>query len=122
MKESKNAEVGCLYVGDYVDEAECPTDSMPLGGVVVRPQVVANCLDVWGRDDNLREFTVLLKDGRTAAIRGHGLKHEPHPLAGEDVFIIIVRTATDEVPVALFKTADIAGIFHGDLRVDRKTA
>ncbi|HYT88195.1 MAG TPA: hypothetical protein VEL76_05710 [Gemmataceae bacterium] len=109
-------------VGDYLDEAECPTNLAFRRGEVVRPQVVANYLDLWGRDDGMREFTVLLKDGRVVAVRGHGLKHEPHPLAGQDVFSIVVRTTTEEVLVALFKSADVAGIFHGDLRADRKIA
>ena len=88
----------------------------------MRPTVVANYLDLWGRDDGLREFTVLLKDGRVVAVRGHGLKHEPHPLAGQDVFSVVVRTTTEEVLVAVFKSHEVAGIFHGDLRADRKIA
>jgi len=109
-------------VGDYVDEVECPTNLAFRRGEAVRPQVVATYLDLWGRDDGMREFTVLLKDGRVVAVRGHGLKHEPHPLAGQDVFSIVVRTKTEEVLVALFKSADVAGIFYGDVRADRKIA
>jgi hypothetical protein len=122
MTNHANATVGCQLVAEYVDEAEYPTDAAFHQGEVVRPQVVANCLDLWGRDDGMREFSVLLKDGRVVAVRGHGLKHEPHPLAGQDVFGIVVRTETEEVLVALFKSADIAGIFYGDLRADRKIA
>jgi hypothetical protein len=117
-----NATTGCLHVGEYVDEAECPTNLAVHPGEAVRPNVVANYLDLWERDDGMREFTVLLKDGRVVAVRGHGLKHEPHPLAGQDVFGVVVRTATEEVLVAVFKSAEVAGIFHGDLRADRKTA
>lgn len=117
-----NTTAGCLLVGEYVDEAECPTNLAFHGGEVVRPEIAANFLDLWGRDDGMREFTVLLKDGRVVAVRGHGLKHEPHPLAGQDVFSIVVHTNAAEVSVALFKSADIAGIFHGEVRPDRKIA
>ncbi len=121
MNNETNAVAGCLMVGDYVDEAHIPF-GLAAGGEAVRTQVVADNVDFWGRDDGLREFTVLLKDGRMVAVRGHGLKHEPHPLAGEDVFSIVVRSKMDEVLVALFKSAEVAGIFYGDLRVDRKIA
>ncbi|MCI0358240.1 MAG: hypothetical protein L0211_07140 [Planctomycetaceae bacterium] len=122
MTDRMNTDAGCVVIGDYVDEAESPENLATCRAEVVRPQVVANYDDLWGSDDGLREFTVLLKDGRTVAVRGHGLKHEPHPIAGQDVFSIVVRTATEEVLVALFKSADIAGIFYGDLCADRKIA
>src|SRR6266481_6423601 len=110
------ATVGCLLVGEYVDEAECPTNLGYRRAEVIRPQVVANYADVWGRDDGLKEFTVLLRDGRVVAVRGHSLKHSPHPVAGQDVYSVVVRTSGEEVLVALFKSADVAGIFHGDMR------
>lgn len=122
MTNHVNATVGCLLVGEYVDEAECPANLAVHGGEVVRPQVVANFLDLWARDDGMREFTVLLKDGRVVAIRGHSLKHAPHPVAGQDVYSIVVRTSGEDVLVALFKSADVAGIFHGNMRSDRKIA
>jgi hypothetical protein len=122
MTNHVSATVGCLLVGEYVDEAECPTNRAFHQSEVVRPQVVANFLDLWGRDDGMREFTVLLKDGRVVAVRGHSLKHEPHPLAGQDIYSIVVRTSGEEVLVALFKSGDVAGIFHGDLRSDRRIA
>ena len=62
-------------VGEYVDEGECPTNLAFRRSEVVRPQVVANYLDLWGRDDGMREFTVLLKDGRVtptlSAVQGN---------------------------------------------------
>ncbi len=122
MTEHARAAVGCRMAGEYVDEAECPTGLTRHGGEVVRPQVVAGFVDVWGSEDGTKEFTVLLKDGRVIAVRGHGLKYAPHPAAGQDVYSIVVRTGGEEVLVALFKSADVAGIFHGDLRLDRKTA
>jgi hypothetical protein len=122
MTNHVRVEAGCLLVGEYVDEAECPANLACHRGEVVRPQVVANFVDLWGRDDGMREFTVLLKDGRVVAVRGHRLKHDPHPVAGQDVYSVTVRTGEEEVLVALFKSADVAGIFYGDVRSDRKIA
>jgi hypothetical protein len=119
MADHVSAATGCLLVGEYVDEAECPTTFASHRGEVVRPQVVANFVDLWGRDDGLREFTVLLKDGPTLSIRGHGLKCEK---IGAEHYSVFVRTPTEEVVVALFKAHDVLGIFHGAMRVDRKTA
>src|SRR5262245_53784380 len=122
MTNPLKAATGCLLVGEYVDEAECPTNPAAHRSEAVRPNVVANYIDLWGHDDGWREFSVLLKDGRIVVVQGHGLKHEPHPLAGEDVFSIVVRTRTEEVVVALFKSDEVAGIFHGDFHPDRKIA
>lgn len=122
MTNQVYAKLGGLLVGDYADEAACPSNPQSHGGEVIRPHVVGNYADLWANDEGLREFTVLLKDGRVVAVRGHSLKHEPHPVAGEDVFSIAIRTTTEDVLVALFKGADVAGIFHGDLRADRKIA
>ncbi len=122
MTNPVNATAGCLLVGEYVDEAECPTDLAFRRSEVVRPQVVASYLDLWGRDDDMREFTVLLKDGRILAVRGHGLKHEPNPQGGQDVYSIVVRTGGEEVLVALFKSHDVSGIFCGEMRSERETA
>jgi hypothetical protein len=122
MTNHASANIGCLLVGEYVDEAELPTDLACHGGEVVRPQVVANYLDLWGRDDGFKDFTVLLKDGRVLTVRGQGLKHSPHPVAGQDVYGIVIRSAGEEVIIALFKSSDVAGIFHGEMRSDRKIA
>jgi hypothetical protein len=119
MTNPERATAGCLMVGEYVDEAECPANLAFHRGEVVRPQVVANFLDLWGCDDGLREFTVLLKDGRVIVVRGHGLKSE---LPRASVFSIVVRVGGEEVIVALFKSDDVSGIFHGELQPDRKSA
>ncbi len=117
-----NTMAGCQLIGEYVDEGESSTTSVYGRAEVVRPQIVANFVDDCGGDGEMREFTVLFKDGRVVRVRGHGLKHEPHPLAGQDVFSIIVRTQAEEVLIALFKSADVDGIFYGDLSADRKIA
>ncbi len=119
MTNQVNATTGCLLVGEYVDEAECPANRAFHQGEVVRPHVVANFLDLWGRDDGMREFTVLLKDGRVIVVRGHSLKSE---LPRASVFSIVVRIGEEEAIVALFKSDDVSGIFHGEVRPDRKIA
>lgn len=122
MTNNTNAEVGCKLVGEFVDDGGCPSNVVLPSGEVVPTQVVATYLDLWRCADGLREFTVLLKDGRSIAIRGNGLKHAIHPVAGEDVFSIVVRDNDDEVTVALFKSSDVAGIFEGDFRLERRIA
>lgn len=122
MTNHDSAAAGCVMIGEYGDEAECPPDLTSHRGEVVRPQVVAYYLDLWGRDDSMREFTVLLKDGRVVAVRGHGLKYEPHPGGGGDVLSVIVRTGEGEVLVALFTSHDVSGIFCGEVRADRRIA
>jgi hypothetical protein len=119
MTDHVSAATGCLLVGEYVDEAECQTTFAFHRGEVVRPQVVADFVDLWGRDDGMREFTVLLNDGPILSVRGHGLKCE---VIGAEHYSVFVRTATGEVVVALFEVHDVLGIFHGDMRVDRRTA
>jgi hypothetical protein len=122
MSSHVRANAGCLLVGEYVDEAERPVDEPAARGEVVRPQIVADFIDLWGTDQSLREFTVLLRDGRVVAVRGHCLKHEPHPQGGEDVYGIVVRAGEDEVLVAIFKSHDVSGIFCGEIRTDRRIA
>jgi hypothetical protein len=119
MRNQVNAAAGCLLVGEYVDEAERPKNQTAERSEVVRPQVVANCLDVWGSDDGLREFTVLLKNGHIIVVRGHSLRSE---LPQASVFSIVVRNGGEEVIVALFKSDEVSGIFHGEMRPDRKIA
>jgi hypothetical protein len=116
------ADVGCHYLGEYVEEAECPPNVTPRQGEVVRPHVVGEFIELWASDETMREFTVLLKDGSVIAVRGHALKYAPHSIAGQDVYSIVGRVSGEEVLVALFKSADVVGIFHGDMRSGRKIA
>jgi hypothetical protein len=122
MNNLLNANAGCLLIGEYVDEAESPTNMAANVGEAVRPHIIANFLDMGSTDTDLKEFTVLLKDGRVIAVRGHGLKHLPHPVAGQDIYDVIVKADGEEVSIALFKSADVSGIFHGEMRPDRKIA
>ena len=123
MTNATAAQAGCLVVGEYVDEAEVPANLQTHRGEPVRPRMVASYLDLWGRDDGAKEFTVLLKDGRVVAVRGHGLKQLPASAPGEGgSYAVVVRSAGEEVLVALFSSSDVVGIFHGELRSDRKTA
>jgi hypothetical protein len=123
MTNHAGANSGCLLVGEYIDEAEIPTDAVLHPGEAVRPQLVGNYLDLWGKDDEIKEFTVLLKDGRIVTVRGHSLKHWPSAVPGESgSYGIVVRSASEEVLVALFKVFEVIGIFHGEMHPDRKIA
>src|SRR2546423_3372817 len=103
MTNHTHAPVGCLLVGEYVDEAELPAQGEFHRGEVVRPQVVTGYLDLWAHEDSVKEFTVLFKDGRVASVRGHGLKPLPDSVTGEGLhYGIVIRTADEEGFVALF--------------------
>src|SRR5262245_6726038 len=123
MADQTGTDVGCLVVGEYIDEAEPPSQLPSHPGEIMRPKVVANYPDVWSGGDQVKEFTVLLKDGRTVAVRGHGLKHWPATVAGESgAYGVVLRTVSEEVVVALFKVLEVIGIFHGEVRSDRRIA
>jgi hypothetical protein len=53
MTNHVNAAAGCLLVGEYVDEGECPTNLTFRRSEVVRPQVVADYRDLWGKHGTL---------------------------------------------------------------------
>jgi hypothetical protein len=122
MTEAVRATAGCLLIGEYVDEAEAPVEPVAHHGEVVRARVVGDYVDLWAHDDGLREFTVLLKDGREVAVRGHSLKHEAQSQGRQDVYSVVIRTAAEEVLVALFTSNDVSGIFCGEVRSDRRIA
>jgi hypothetical protein len=48
-----NPHVGCLLVGEYVDEAELPPDAVFHEGEVVRPRLAANHIELWSNNGNL---------------------------------------------------------------------
>jgi hypothetical protein len=55
MTNHPNAITGCLLVGEYVDEAELPSNLDSPQGEAVRPQIVADYLDFWGSDESLKD-------------------------------------------------------------------
>lgn len=118
---SINVTTGCHMIGEFVDESEqhVPDHSVPHGGEIVRTHMVADFLDPSGSDDDMKDFIVLLKDGRSAVVPGHGLKNVEGNFS---FFSIHVRKGDEDVTVALFPIAEVSGIFHGELRTDRKIA
>src|SRR5438128_2098914 len=123
MANDTHAEAGCLLVGEFVDEAELPANQAFHRGEVVRPQLVGEFHDLWCSEEAVKNFTVLLKDDRTVAVRGHCLKHWPATVTGESgSYGVVMRIANEEVVVALFKAVEVIGIFHGEMRVDRESA
>lgn len=125
MTDRIRAEAGCLLIGEYVDEGDSPSNLAAHRSEVVRPHVVAKHLDVWGKEEaHIREFTVLLKDGRMLSVQGHGIKQFPLPSSDGDnsAYGIIIRTGGEEVLVGLFKVFEVVGIFNGEVLTDRKSA
>ncbi len=124
MTSHSGTNVGCLLVGEYVDEGELPEalahlrDAPPSKAEVERPRLVGSYLDLWARDDRTKEFTVLLRDNRVVTVRGHGLKYLPNASnpADQGSYGILLREG-EEVLVALFRVSEVTGVFSGDLRV-----
>jgi hypothetical protein len=125
MTNHPSANVGCLLVGEYVDEGEVPEalahhrDAQPSKAEIERPRVVGSYLDLWGREDGVKEFTVLLRDNRVATVRGHALKYVQGNTANAQDFGsygILWRAAEGEVLVGLFRVAEVTGIFSGEMR------
>jgi len=117
-------EVDCLHVGEYLDEAESPPNVTAHQAEVVRSRFVANYIDIGSGEVVIKEFTVLLKDGRIVSVYGNGLKYFPTPTVNGESgsYGIITRTGGEEVINAFFKVIDVIGIFHGKVRSDRKIA
>ena len=116
MTRSANVDVSCRMVGDFVDEADLPTGPCATGESV-RPQRLNAYLDEESLSVAVRDFTVLLVDGRSLAVRGHGLTLIANPAAGEPSLLAIIdRAKGQEEYVALFRSTEIVGIFRGELR------
>ncbi len=119
MTKDAAIDVGCLLIGDFVDEGEVPTDIAFGIGEPVRPHLIASYMDDWNQRDDSKEFTVLLKDGRVAAVRGQGLKLLSVPEAEDGpIYGIVSRIANANEFVALFKSSEVVGIFLGEIRLD----
>jgi hypothetical protein len=64
-----------------------------------------------------------LKDGRVIVVRGQGLKYLPGSATGDGLLYGIVnRSGGEEIFVALVKSSEVIGIFHGEVHSERKTA
>jgi hypothetical protein len=63
MPEKANAEVGCVFIGEYVDEAGLPPSAVCSQGKVVRPRLLADFVDICGQDGQPLLDTQSLKDG-----------------------------------------------------------
>ena len=118
MPHQTNVSTDCRLVASFVDEGELPEKVEMHTGEPVRTRLLAEFIE----DEPELAFTVLLKDGRTAIVRGHQLHHEPASETGLEVFSIFQRTHESDRVVAVFNSADVAGIFHGDLRESRLSA
>ncbi len=121
MTSPANANIGCLLVGEYVDEGEIPPNTAYHCGEVVRPKAVASYLDLWSKDDGVREFTVLLRDSRVVTVRGHALKYVQNPANPGDYgsYAILARAEAGDITVALFRVTEVTGIFSGNMQHER---
>jgi hypothetical protein len=117
MSNPTNAETGCRYLGEFVEEAELPPNAVGQRSEVVRPQLVYSFLELCPQTDGTRLFTILLKDGRTVSVRGHALKQWPPTIRGDcGSYGVVMRAASDEILVALFRIGEVVGIFNGGVR------
>lgn len=122
MFNAHNTDTGCQIVGEFTDDNGGPEFPASNQAEPERPRIIADVVDDGDQIAETRPFTVLLKDGRSITVRGHGLLHELHSLPGQDVFSVFVQTKTREILVACFKGEEITGIFHGELEAGRKIA
>jgi hypothetical protein len=114
MNVATRVEVGCPLVAEFTDAADVPTGALGRGEPV-RPTSATAFHDAGSSADAFKEFTVLLKDGRVVAVRGVGVK----PLSGA---LGVLAGAAGDALVAVFQSAEVVGIFHGELRAERKSA
>jgi hypothetical protein len=123
MKNQADAVAGCSLVGEYVDEGELP-EAPRAKAEVERPRLVASYLDLWGRDDGTKEFTVLLRDRRTVTVRGHALKYLQIASNPTDCgsYGVLLRSGESEILVALFRVSEVTGVFSGNIRVSGESA
>jgi hypothetical protein len=122
MPEIANAEAGCRLVAEYCDEGDLDPQYADRRAEAVRPNRIVESTDVWERADRLRDFTVLMRDGRTVQVQGHGLRHIQKPGGSGDYLCIIVQSDADPVTVASFDPELVSGIFHGTIHDHRAIA
>jgi hypothetical protein len=129
MTNHPKVDIGCSLVGDFVDEGDVPEAFAHLRGKpsqaeVERPRVVADYMDFGDAQDGNREFTVLLHNDRIVTVRGHALQYLPNTANPSDygTYGVLTRSGKGEILVALFRVAEVTGIFDGDIRLSRVSA
>ena len=125
MGHSINAELDCLYAGEFVSENELPVPTGPASeGRVQETEYVGTFVDYWPGDLALTDFRVLLRDNRVVMVRGHAVQYLPKPSSPSDVasYGILGRIAGQEVLVALFRASEVTGIFAGAMEQARASA
>lgn len=123
MNNPTHFEVGCNMVAEFIDQAEPPVNPVAERAEPVRPRLIGDYIDQTGDAKEIREFTVLLKDGRVLTVRGHNVKQLPPVIDGAvGSYGVVARVADEEVLIAIFQVHDVIGIFHGEMRDDRKIA
>jgi hypothetical protein len=121
MNTAKRTENVSRLVAEFVDECVVPAGVRYGRGEPVRPIRIDCFADVGSMPDGLKDFTVLLHDGKVVAVRGHELRLMPATGANES-YGVVGRAKDREELIALFRTSEVDGIFHGELRVDRTIA
>ncbi len=87
-------------------------------------KLAADWVDLWTSDGSNRDFTVVLRDNRTIKVMGCGLKHLKSEGSHGDLgsYAVMAQGGDSEVTVALFRIADVTGIFQGELRLSQDGA
>jgi hypothetical protein len=127
MTHHASVNIDCLIVGEFVDEAELPTDLAFHRGEVVRPQVVGNFLDVWASAEDIKEFTVLLRTSAASSenqpvhvfkVRGYRLERVAPKGEGEYSWLgILAGPGEKDVYAALFPSGSVIAAFCGNARL-----
>lgn len=129
MTNPNNADVGCLLVGEYVEQAQVSDAFAHLRNAsrskaeVERPRIVASYVDQWS--SAAKSFTVLLRDKRVLTVTGHALRYVQNASNPSDYgsYGIILRAAGEgDVLVALFPVSEVTGIFSGAIQTPRESA
>ena len=118
-----NVDVDCELVGDFVDQGIKTTPGMIGQKVDVDTQLVWESIEYDLQQHPTRPFTILLKDGNRAIVRGRALKIIPKtdPSSAEN-YAILTHTNGKDVVVGLFPSHDVVGIFHGEMELTNTTS
>jgi hypothetical protein len=118
MANPPDVDTGCTHLGKSVhDFPLLPGMENAAIGENQLPSVIHHFVDDWPGDIRTLQFQVLLHDNRTVSVRGHGLRYLQNPSNPSDLgsYAIVTRTGQGEVVVALFRVAEVTGIFSGGL-------